>query len=96
MGDMLGGGNIFSAVRYEGIRENLTHVKVGELCNETSVMNREIVAAITGIPLTAVEYGKLRDMQYKVFNREIQASVGNEGKREKHCGMDCPNQKGKQ
>jgi len=61
MGDMLGGGNIFSAVRYEGIRENLTHVKVGELCNETGVMNREIVAAITGIPLTAVEYGKLRD-----------------------------------
>ena len=31
MGDMLGGGNICGAVRCEGIREDLTHVKVGEL-----------------------------------------------------------------
>jgi hypothetical protein len=61
MGDILGGGNIFSAARYEGIRENLTYVKVGELCDETGILSREQVADRIRIPLTAVEYGKLRD-----------------------------------
>jgi len=61
MGIMLGGGNIFGRVRYERIRQHLEEIKVGEVCEEEGIKNKEDINQILGIQLTDVEYGKLRD-----------------------------------
>ena len=61
MGEMLGGGNIFSQQRYEGIRDNLYTVELVNICTPEGIKDKPLIAMILGIELTMIEYGRLRD-----------------------------------
>jgi hypothetical protein len=60
MGEMLGGGNIFAAGRYEQIREQIWDIPVGVYCLEEGIRDKQEVQMIMGINLTNLEYGRLR------------------------------------
>jgi hypothetical protein len=60
MGEMFGGFSIFNNQRYENIRHRFWNIKIGKLCNEHGIIEKREVEHMLGVPITEVEYGKLR------------------------------------
>ena len=61
LGEMLGGGNIFSNHRYGTIREGIEDICLGVFCLENGIRDKGEVENILDTVITNVEYGKLRD-----------------------------------
>ena len=69
MGEMLGGGNIFSWARYEQVRNLVSDVPLGVICLHDGIREKGEVGAIFGIEFSTVEYGKLRDSVKYIRNK---------------------------
>jgi hypothetical protein len=61
MGDMIGGGNIFSQAKYDNIRERLWDIPLGVFCLEEGIRERDELQMMLGVDINNREYGKLRD-----------------------------------
>jgi hypothetical protein len=60
MGDMLGGGYIFSMGKYEQIMERIWNIPLGVYCLEEGIRDRLEIQRIMGVEITNLEYSKLR------------------------------------
>jgi hypothetical protein len=60
MGEMLGGRNIFSIVKYEQIQEQIWDIPLGVYCLEEGIREKGEIQEIMGTVLTQLEYNKLR------------------------------------
>jgi hypothetical protein len=69
MGEMLGGGNIFSRIRYEGIRDSLWEIPLGVFCLEDGIREKGEVQNIIGFDITNVEYNKLKNSIKYIRNK---------------------------
>jgi hypothetical protein len=70
MGEMIGGGNIFSRIRYEGIRDTLWEIPLGVFfCLEEGIREKGEVQNIIGFDITNVEYNKLKNSIKYIRNK---------------------------
>jgi hypothetical protein len=60
MNEMVGGGNIFSNIRYEQIREHIWEIPVGVFCLEEGIRSKMEVKNILDTVITNLEYNKLK------------------------------------
>jgi hypothetical protein len=69
MNEMVGGGNIFAQGRYETIREGIWEIPVGILCLEDGIRDKGEIENILGLPLTNLEYNRLKGTVKYVRNK---------------------------
>ncbi len=61
MGEMFGSSNVFSAAKYDEIRETVWETKVGDLCLRDEPKSKMGMEAVLGIDLTGREYEKIKN-----------------------------------
>jgi hypothetical protein len=61
MGEMFGSSNVFSAGKYDEIRETVWETKVGDLWFGDDPRSKIEIEAVLGIDLTGREYDKIKN-----------------------------------
>ncbi len=85
MGEMFGSSSIFSAVKYDEIREMVWETKVGDLCLRDEPKSKIGMEAVLGIDLTGREYEKIKSgVKYAISKFKPQWDLKNREKVQKN------------